>query len=184
MQRVLIHGINRSQIDNGEEENLGAESHWSVIFTSRVNFLLRYRCLLHSLLDFVSRVLGNVKHINELIVFKNGRNFFVLGQTFQNLLLNVSESTLGTRILLHDKILFALQIGHFLNNERVKHLFFETTRGNRKVQQRNLDLCFWGVVRVGKRSGHKEFEFFVVRDLFVAHAQRSTFVDLLHEDGL
>lgn len=41
-QRVLVHGLNVCQVCDGEEQNGGMDSNWSVTHSSCVNLLLSF----------------------------------------------------------------------------------------------------------------------------------------------
>lgn len=41
-QRVLVHGLNVRQVCDGEEQNGGMDSNWSVTHSSCVNLLLSF----------------------------------------------------------------------------------------------------------------------------------------------
>jgi len=164
LQRVLIHGINDGQIDNREEENLGAVGNGPEVLTRLVNLFLSDSSLSLSDLDIVRGNLGVIKHVDERVIFKDLLDLRVLGQVVQDLLFNLSQSLGSLRILLHNSVLLLLEVGHLLHHKLIEHLLLQSLRRDSKVKNGDLNLGFGRVGRVRKSSGHEESEVMVVRD--------------------
>lgn len=68
LQRVLIHRINQSQINNWEEQGLGSESNWSEYFTLNIDILFFFCWLFHPDVDIIRYNFGFSQNIDYLII--------------------------------------------------------------------------------------------------------------------
>ena len=102
LQGILVHVIDDGQVDNSEKENLCSESYWPVIISCFINFFLCYYWFFHAYFDLIRNNLWLIKHVDKLIIVKNGWNFIIFCKSVKNLFLNVSESLCWLRVLLDD----------------------------------------------------------------------------------
>lgn len=143
LQRVLIHWIDDGQVNDGEEEDGSTIGHWSVDFSSLIDFLLSHLGLLHSDVDFVGGLLTLLKHLDQLVVLKNVCNLGILCQSNKDLILNFSEDLSRLGILLDDVVLLLLELWHLLRHKLIEHLLFKTEGCDSEVENRDFDSCLW-----------------------------------------
>lgn len=119
LQRVLIHWIDFGKVNDCEEEDRSAICNWSIKFSCLVDLNFSNLGLFLSHLDVFRSGRSIVKNVNEFVIFKNISNILILGQTNENVVLNLFKCFGCLRILLHNGFLLLLKFGHFLTNKLV-----------------------------------------------------------------
>jgi len=184
LQRVLVHGVDDSQVHDGEEQDLSAEGNWPEAFARVVNLLLSDGGVGLADVDVIGSHFRLVQHVDEGVIFEDLLDLRVLGQVVQDLFLDFSEGLGGLSVLNNDLVLFLLKVRHLHHDELVEHLFFEAVRGDGEVKNVDLHLGLRRVTGVRQVGHHEELEVIVVGNGLISNPERTGFVNQLRENGL
>lgn len=148
LQRVLVHGVDRAEVHDAEEEQTRSERDGPVGLSGLVDLRLSDFRVLDSLVDFAGELLRRRKFIDECFVFEHRLDIASLRERLEDGVFDVEKLLLVLRVLFYDFRFLEFQVGVLERDDLREHLFLEPARRDREVDDRHLHERFRGVVRV------------------------------------
>mmetsp|Transcript_11724 Transcript_11724/g.17934 ORF Transcript_11724/g.17934 Transcript_11724/m.17934 type:complete len:320 (+) Transcript_11724:685-1644(+) len=167
LKRVLVHGIDVSQVHNTEEEQTGSEGDSSEVLTSLIDLLLGNSRDLLLLFDLSGYLLRVGKDIDEVVITEEVHDLSCITQSEQDLVLQFVGDLGVSGVRFHDLIFLPLEVRELKLHKLIEHLLLETELSDSEVEQADLHLGFGCVVRVRQRRRQEELERIVVGDRLV-----------------
>mmetsp|Transcript_27051 Transcript_27051/g.52211 ORF Transcript_27051/g.52211 Transcript_27051/m.52211 type:complete len:310 (+) Transcript_27051:2262-3191(+) len=179
LQAVLVHWVDVCKLNNAEEQHCCSISNSPIRLTGFINANL---CGLGNdllFIDLLGHLLGVGDLINQCVIFQDVSR--TLRQKPQDLIFDIFECFVHLSARHYQLSFLLLQIRSLFSHNNTKHLILQSCGRDGKVQQRDFDRSFRGVMWIRECSGQEKLESIVVRNCLVTEfdGKAGTILDLL-----